>query len=180
MEIGSLFGRTAAFLAMLNNRYDLGQILCVDPWSPGAIDQDIQSLKTAGEMFDWGSFRRMFEVNVAPFAQGRLNYVHGLSTEGAQVHAGREVETETFGRTVYEGSIGLLHIDGNHEYEHVLADVRAWAPRVKPGGWLVLDDYDWDWGDGPRRVTDDFLRTESARIRLAFIRGGAMFIQLRD
>jgi hypothetical protein len=43
-----------------------------------------------------------------------------------------------------------------------------------------MDDYDWDWGDGPRRVTDEFLAAEAARIRLSFVRGGAMFIQLRD
>jgi hypothetical protein len=181
VEIGSLFGRTAAALAMLNNIYDLGQILCVDPWSPGAIDQGVESLKTAGQQFDWDAFRRIFEINVAPFAQGRLNYIHALSTEGAKVYAARrQIETEAFGRTVYEGAIGLLHIDGNHGYEHVLADVRDWTPRLKPGGWLVMDDYDWDWGDGPRRVTDEFLAAEAARIRLSFVRGGAMFIQLRD
>ena len=180
VEIGSLFGRTAAFMAMLNNRYDLGQILCVDPWTPTAIDQGHAALKDAGLMFDWGSFRSMFEVNVAPFAQGRLNYVQALSVDGARAYAGGEVETEAFGRTVYEGAIGVLHIDGNHQYENVLADVEAWAPRVKPGGWLVLDDYEWDWGDGPQRVADDYLAANAARIRLSFVRGHAMFIQLRD
>ena len=181
VEIGSLFGRTAALLAMLNTRYDLGQVLCVDPWSAAAIDQGDETLRAAGEIFDWGSFRRMFEVNVAPFAQGRLNYIRALSTEGAKAYArSRQIETETFGRTTFEGAIGMLHIDGNHEYEHVLADLRAWAPRLKPGGWLVMDDYDWDWGDGPKRVTDDFLEAEASRIRLAFARGGAMFIQLKD
>ena len=180
VEIGSLFGRTAACFAMLNNRYDLGQVLCVDPWSAQAIDQDNEQLKTAGQIFDWASFRQIFEVNVAPFAQGRLNYIHALSTEAAETYANsREIETQAFGRTVYEGAIGLLHIDGNHEYEHVLADVRGWAPRVKPGGWLVLDDYDWDWGDGPRRVADDYLKSEAARIRLSFVSSGAMFIQLK-
>ena len=42
----------------------------------------------------------------------------------------------------------------------------------------MLDDYDWDWGDGPRRVADDYLKTEAARIRLSFVSSGAMFIQL--
>ena len=181
VEIGCLFGRTAALLAMMSARYDLGNVLCVDPWSLQSTEQGNEDLKAAARGFDWATFRRIFEVNVAPFAQGRLNYIHALSTEGAKVYAARrEIETETFGRTVYEGAIGLLHIDGNHEYEHVLADVRDWVPRVKPGGWLVFDDYEWDWGDGPQRVADDFLRDEVARIRLSFVRGGAMFIQLKD
>jgi SAM-dependent methyltransferase len=180
VEIGCLFGRTAALLAMMNSRYDLGQVLCVDPWSLRSTEQGNDELRAASRDFDWDAFRRIFEVNVAPFAQGRLNYIHALSTDGAKVYAAsREVETPTFGRTTYEGAIGLLHIDGNHEYEHVLADAADWVPHVKPGGWLVFDDYDWDWGDGPRRVVDDFLKTEAGRIRLSFVRGGAMFIRLK-
>ncbi len=181
VEIGCLFGRTAALLAMMNRRYGLGSVLCVDPWSGLALDQGNDQLQASSLGFDWGTFRNIFEVNVAPFAGGRLNYIHALSTEGAKVYAAsREVETETFGRTRYEGAIGLLHIDGNHGYDHVLADLRDWAPKVKPGGWLVFDDYEWDWGDGPRRVVDGYLADEAARIRLSFVRGGAMFIQLRD
>ena len=179
VEIGCLFGRTAALLAMMNGRYDLGSVLCVDAWSLQSTEQGNAELQAASRGFDWGSFRTIFEINVAPFAQGRLNYIHALSTEGAKVYrSGREIETATFGRTRYEGAIGLLHIDGNHEYEHVLADVRDWVPRVKPGGWLVFDDYQWDWGDGPRRVVDEYLRSEAGRVRLSFVRDGAMFIQL--
>ena len=180
VEIGSLFGRTAAFMAMLNNRYDLGQVLCVDPWTPGAIDQGQAALKEAGLMFDWNAFRSMFEVNVAPFAQGRLNYIQALSTDGARTYAGREVVTEAFGRNVYEGQIGVLHIDGNHKYESVVADIAAWAPYVKPGGWLVLDDYEWDWGDGPQRASDEYIAANTDRIRFTFVRGHAMFVQLKD
>ncbi len=129
--------------------------------------------------FAWDSFRGIFEVNVAPFAQGRLNYIHGLSTDAfAQYASGAPVQTETFGRTAYEGAIGLLHIDGNHEYEQVAADARAWTPRVKPGGFIVFDDYDWDWGDGPRRVADAFVRDNAARVRATFLVGGALFVQL--
>ena len=179
VEIGCLFGRTAALLAMMNSRYRLGSLLCVDAWSLQSTEQGNAELRAASQGFDWASFRTIFEVNVAPFAQGRLNYIHALSTEAAKLYAAsHEIETGTFGRTVYEGAIGLLHIDGNHEYEHVLADVRDWAPRVKPGGWLVFDDYAWDWGDGPRRVVDAFLKTEADRIRLSFVCDGAMFIQL--
>ena len=181
VEIGCLFGRTAALLAMMNLRYDLGAVLCVDPWSLRSTEQGNEELRAASRDFDWDAFRRIFEVNVAPFAQGRLNYIHALSSEGAKVYpASRQIETQTFGRTVYEGRIGLLHIDGNHEYEHVLADVRDWVPLVKPGGWVVFDDYEWDWGDGPKRVVDAFLETEAARVRLSFVRGGAMFVQFAD
>ncbi|MGZ6038931.1 MAG: class I SAM-dependent methyltransferase [Phenylobacterium sp.] len=180
VEIGCLFGRTAALLAMMAERYDLGAVLCVDPWTTQSSEQGNAQLEAASQGFDWSSFRQIFEINVAPFARGRLNYIHGFSMDGARAYgARRDVETEVFGRTRYEGAIGLLHIDGNHEYEHVLADAEAWTPRVKPGGWIIFDDYDWDWGDGPRRVADAWLKDHAARISASFLAGGAMFVQLR-
>ena len=45
-----------------------------------------------------------------------------------------------------------------------------------PGGWLVIDDYDWRHGDGPRRVADDYLDTHATQKQ--FVAGGAMFIQI--
>lgn len=45
-------------------------------------------------------------------------------------------------------------------------------------GWIVLDDYTWSIGDGPRRVGDEFLRSDNIRICTSFVMGGALFIQL--
>jgi SAM-dependent methyltransferase len=179
VEIGCLFGRTAALLAMMAARYRLGALLCVDAWSAQSTEQGNPQLKAASQGYDWASFREIFEINVAPFAHGRLNYIHAPSTEAAKAYAaGGEIETAAFGRTAYEGAIGLLHIDGNHEHDHVLADLRDWATRVKPGGWIVLDDYQWDWGDGPQRATDAWLAHNAGRVRTRFVAAGAMFIQL--
>jgi hypothetical protein len=33
-------------------------------------------------------------------------------------------------------------IDGDHDYEPVLADLRAWYPKIKRGGWIAGDDCD--------------------------------------
>lgn len=181
VEIGCLFGRTAALLAMLAQAFDLGNILCIDPWSAGETNQGNARLQAASVDFAWDSYHQIFEINVAPFAAGRLNYIHAASTKAAPLYGPScVVETEAFGRSTYEGRIALLHIDGNHEYEHALADARDWIPHVRPGGWIVLDDYHWDWGDGPRRVGDAFLRDEAVRVRCAFVAGGALFIQLKD
>lgn len=39
-------------------------------------------------------------------------------------------------------SLDWVHLDARHEYEAVKADIRAWLPKVKAGGWLTGDDYD--------------------------------------
>lgn len=179
VEIGCLFGRSAAYLGMLSHRYDLGSILCIDPWKKEETGQGVEILDAAGIISELQT-RLAFEINVAPYAFGRLNYIQATSRVGAKHYRpGLVVETEMLGRTNYEGRIGLLHIDGNHEYDHVSQDAQTWIPHVKPGGWIILDDYEWDWGDGPRRVGDAFLRDNAARIWTHFVAGHALFIQLK-
>ena len=39
--------------------------------------------------------------------------------------------------------IDVLHIDGNHTPEKAVQDVELYLPRVKPGGWVIMDDSKW-------------------------------------
>jgi hypothetical protein len=41
-------------------------------------------------------------------------------------------------------SLDLVFIDGNHGYSHVKQDIRAWLPKVRPGGVLCGHDCDAD------------------------------------
>lgn len=52
-------------------------------------------------------------------------------------------------------SIDWVHLDARHEYEPVKADIRAWSPKIKVGGWLSGDDYDeMKWGGVVRAVKE--------------------------
>ena len=179
VELGSLFGRTASMFAMLAYRYGLGQILCVDPWSKDELEQGSEALLKASTDYAWDERRLAFEINVAPFANGRLNYIHATSHAGAPLYgADKPVTTEAFGATRYAGQIAILHIDGNHELQHVIADITDWTPHVAPGGWIIFDDYVWDWGDGPKIAGDAFVADPANRVRCSFVVGGALFVQI--
>lgn len=39
--------------------------------------------------------------------------------------------------------IDLLHIDGNHDTELVSLDIKLYVPKVKPTGYIIMDDTDW-------------------------------------
>ena len=54
-----------------------------------------------------------------------------------------------------DGSIDWVHLDARHDYASVKADIQAWLPKVKLGGWLSGDDYDEiKWPEVLRAVGD--------------------------
>jgi hypothetical protein len=40
-----------------------------------------------------------------------------------------------------DGSLDLVFVDADHSQLAVSADIQAWRPKVKPGGWLGGHDY---------------------------------------
>lgn len=38
----------------------------------------------------------------------------------------------------------VLVIDTSHEYRHTLAELRVYAPRVRPGGVVLMHDTEWE------------------------------------
>src|SRR5260221_3408208 len=170
VEIGSWWGRSAALFTLLAQRWDIGNVLCVDPWATsGANDQA-----------DPDQALRIFEVNLAPLAAGRLNYIRGRSHDAAERYApGLRIKTDAFGATTYRGVIGVLHIDGDHAEQEVAHDGAMWAPHVAPGGWVIFNDYDWSLGEGPRRAADNFVERQRSRIAATFQAGGTLFVQVK-
>lgn len=183
VEIGSWWGKSAFVLARLSRCYGVGSLLCVDPWTNEHLVQN-----DAGGLVDAEAARldavealAVFEMNLLPYSAGHVNYLRMPSTEAAAYYRQhRKVTTDSFDTTAYRGEIAILHVDGNHSYPAVRDDVAAWSGLVAAGGWIVMDDYRWPYGDGPQRVGDDFLAVHREKIACAFVMGGALFIQLAD
>ena len=54
-----------------------------------------------------------------------------------------------------DASIDWVHLDARHDYASVKADIQAWLPKVKRGGWLSGDDYDKvKWPEVVKAVND--------------------------
>jgi hypothetical protein len=58
---------------------------------------------------------------------------------------------------VDDGSLDFVFIDADHSYEGCRADIEAWTPKVKPGGYLCGHDYDHPikTGFGVKRAVDE-------------------------
>ena len=55
------------------------------------------------------------------------------------------------------GSLGLVFIDADHSYGAVVADILAWLPKVKPGGFLAGHDYQKSY-PGVIKAVDEVLQ----------------------
>lgn len=51
------------------------------------------------------------------------------------------LDSRTAAATFDDKSLDVVYIDAEHTYEAVLADIQAWAPKVRPGGLLCGHDY---------------------------------------
>lgn len=38
-------------------------------------------------------------------------------------------------------AVDAVFVDGDHRADGVAADIEAWLPKVKPGGWIAFHDY---------------------------------------
>jgi cephalosporin hydroxylase len=89
-------------------------------------------------------------------AHDRVTYLTGSSTATEIVDAVRE--------RVQGRSPVLVLLDSDHSRDHVLAEMRLYAPLVTPGSYLVVEDSNVngnpvlpDFGPGPGEAIDAFL-----------------------
>ena len=181
IEIGSWWGKSAFILARMAHYYGVGSLLCVDPWSDEHLVQNDSGglVDAEAARMDADEALAVFEMNLLPYNNNHINYLRMPSTDGAKYYREHHnVTTATFGTTSYQGGIAILHIDGNHSYKAAKEDVAAWAGLVVNGGWIIIDDYIWPYGDGPQKTGDEFLTEYLDKIDVAFVMGSALFLQL--
>jgi predicted O-methyltransferase YrrM len=69
-----------------------------------------------------------------------------------------------------DASLDFVFIDANHLYENVRSDIRAWWPKVRPGGLVIGHDYgvdrDADGRWGVRRAVDEFAAMQCREVRV--------------
>lgn len=116
VEVGSWLGHSALAMA----RGTTGRVYCVDHWrgsvgGTGLVDDPLEH------------YAHFLDCIRADAAGAHIVPLFGDSVMIAGLFERRQ--------------IGLLYIDGDHSHEAVMADLRAWAHHVRPGGIVCGDDY---------------------------------------
>lgn len=116
-EAGSFRGGSAAVAwhGLRRRGSDAGAVLvCHDVFEPFALGADTVDIEAE------------FDATVRAWGIGGAVKVKGDSKRTAAVHA--------------PGSLDYVFVDGDHTYSGALGDLRAFAPALRPAGWLVVQD----------------------------------------
>lgn len=115
-EIGVWEGCFSENICRANPRL---QLICVDPWKP---QKGYLEVKNDAARMD--AAYASAQQRLQPYD---CTFMRMTSTEAAAL--------------VLDGSLDWVYVDGNHLFEHVMADLAAWTPKVKPGGIMSGHDY---------------------------------------
>ncbi|MBX9911234.1 MAG: class I SAM-dependent methyltransferase [Beijerinckiaceae bacterium] len=179
IEIGTFAGRSAFVLGWSARRYGVGPTLCIDPWNTqDALQADTSSvLQDVTRSLDFEAVRQEFLANLVPIFFETLNY----RQERADIVSGEygpeyTVGPTEFGTTCFAGKVAFLHVDGNHDHAAATLDLAAWAPKVAHRGIVVVDDYEWSFGTGPKRAADELLQRGGEFETIGLV-DGALFLR---
>lgn len=132
VEIGTYAGTTAAFVAeTLAEAGHLNKVLSIDP------------------------FERVSHTRLNPGGKYR-RYVRTMRQRGLEDRCLPLVAYSHDAAPAVTARIGLLIIDGDHEHASVSRDLALYAPKVRSGGFIFLDDHT-DTYPGVVRATSEFV-----------------------
>jgi predicted O-methyltransferase YrrM len=133
VEIGVFTG--ASFVAQaVAARHVGGLAVGIDPYSEGEAEQEdnseiLEPIREQRRNRDWNAiYAGMLQMLEDNSLSASSRILRMTSAEAADV---------------IEAGVGLVHIDGNHDYLKVQSDIARYVPKLKPGGYLVLDDIGW-------------------------------------
>lgn len=148
VEVGCFLGRSVSFLSVEATRSGKNiQIDCIDSWDPDNCDVWFaDAIGNRTELRGIEVYQRFLKNT------GSLRNVRPIKM--TSVEASQLYENE---------SIDFLMIDGDHSYEAVSEDLKAWFPKVKVGG--IISGHDWDH-DGVSKAVTEFAHTPNEKLRI--------------
>jgi len=128
VEIGCWKGRSLACLAVeLINSKKQFELSAVDHWQGTEAEGWYYQSSEVKQLIESRRIVEIFKENIAPVLD-RVNVIELASADAAKLFE--------------DSSIDLVIIDDDHSYEGIKRSIRAWLPKVKPGGYLAGDDHD--------------------------------------
>lgn len=137
VEVGAWKGQSTAFLAVLIANSDKKiKLDVVDHWL-GSENERNSTHKEATQRDIFEEFKK----NLEPV----IDYVNPVRKDSV-----------TASKDYKDNSLDFVYIDADHRYEFVKADIDAWYPKVKKGGYIGGHDYEPGWAGVVKAVDEKF------------------------
>ncbi len=123
VEVGAWKGEYAKkALSQWQGRYHL-----VDTWGHRPADAaKVLNDKNMVKKEEWDGVLEELEKNIRPY------WARVVCHTGYSVEVANDFE---------DGSLDWIYIDAGHDYDNCLADLKAWWPKLRSGGFFTGDDY---------------------------------------
>jgi hypothetical protein len=118
-EVGVETGAYSQVLCEANPDLEL---FCVDPYSPGAYEPDINGID-----YRMDHFEKMYTRAKETLADYNANVIRKTSLDAS--------------RNFEDNSLDFVYIDGNHSFVNVAIDIHEWSKKVRPGGIVSGHDF---------------------------------------
>lgn len=143
LEIGSFIGCSSLWILSALEEIGEGALVCVDLFEP-VLPFPCSNMFYIENPLEYVS-NTVAEAGLSP----RFIPIRGKSEDiGARYD-------ELVAPRFYGEPLDFLLIDGDHRVEGASRDFCLFAPRVRPGGYIMLHDTNSDSGwDGPRHILD--------------------------
>lgn len=128
VELGSYKGKSTAYLARGAKIGHGAPVFAVDAWS-----EEVSAWRNRVlERLPSATYREFLDQINRAGVKDQVTPLRSMTTLAAEMWADMEGGQ----------SVGLLYIDGDHHFEAVMADYRAWRPHLAEDALIIFDDYD--------------------------------------
>lgn len=143
VEVGCKEGRTSAYLL---GEFPELHVVAIDPWLaiPNA-DEDYKD-------WDFEAIEEQFWENVCSCKWNKLAHQSDCAVHRCDMFRGTSLQYAEGNPNAYD----VVFIDAAHDYENCVADIRAWWPLVREGGYLCGHDYQHKFPGVMRAVAECF------------------------
>jgi predicted O-methyltransferase YrrM len=118
-----------------------GKITGIDPWSFEMSKNDIE---TADKIYEDYFYNQLLKgQETFDIIYNNVSDIVSNNDMSKTITLIRKPSEDAFIEFENE-SIDIIHIDGNHNEMNVSRDILLYLPLVKKGGYIVMDDSDWN------------------------------------
>jgi len=139
LEIGSFKGKSANYIAPKAN-----SLVCIDPFRADESGQN--------QFIDYTTLQEFLKNT------SRFKNIIPVIGKSEDVHS-----------QFKDGQFEMIFIDGMHDYDSVVNDIKNYWPKLKMGGHMCFHDYQKDWNGVIQAVDEFFIKPDELYDSIAVV-----------